>query len=1168
MSVVSLDDKYTLENGSVFLSGTQALVRLTIQQAWRDRAARLNTAGFISGYRGSPLAGVDLAFEAAVRFTQPEGIRFLPGVNEDLAATAIMGTQQINLLERANKQGVFAFWYGKGPGVDRSGDVFRHGNLAGSAAVGGVLLMAGDDHTCKSSTTSHQSEFALMDAMVPILTPGSVNEIVTFGLYGWALSRYSGCWASLKLVSEVVDSSASIRVDSNEPHIVLPSDFEMPLGGLNVRWPDTPQEQERRLHNYKIPAVLAFARANGLDRIIFGREHGRICLITTGKGHRDTMQALEDLGITEAVASEIGLSVYKVAMVWPLEPQGIRRIAGRFGEIHVVEEKRSLIEAQIKDILYDSPATMRPSVLGKLMADGAPALPAHDNLDAGMIARTIWARIQALGGHPLVAARAAALPAPLMTKAAVIVERTPYFCSGCPHNTSTRLPAGSRSMAGIGCSWMAQAMDRNTATYTHMGGEGANWIGIAPYVPTEHVFQLMGDGTFFHSGLLALRAAVAAKVTMTYKILFNDAVAMTGGQRHDGELTPQRIAEMVRAEGVQRIAVVADNLDKYRGQPAFPEDITMHRREDLDAVQRELRGASGVSVLIYDQVCAASKRRRNKRLANPRPETRVLINEAVCEGCGDCSLKSNCLSITPVETEYGRKRQIDQFSCNTDTSCLNGFCPSFVSVTGTELTRSIGPDLGKFDSSELPQPSLLVPDTPYNVLITGVGGTGIVTIGAILAMAAHLSGLASATLDMTGMAQKGGPVTTHLRIASAPDDLFAMRIPRAAADLVIGCDLVTTIGDEATNVLLAGRTRIVLNISELITAAFIRDGNSRTPVMRIVAALREAVGQEGVDTVDASRIATDLLHDSLGTNLFMVGYAYQRGLLPVTGAAIEQAITLNGVAVSMNRTAFALGRLAAHRPVTVEALMQRAASPGSHRLAETLDEMIGRREAYLTAYQNAAYAREYRLFVDRTRVVERSVTAHEGALSEAVSRYLFKVMAYKDEYEVARLFTNSEFQDQVRRTFVPGVRMMFHLAPPLLSRIDPATGELRKRAFGPWVITVFRILAKLRGLRGTVFDPFGYTEERRTERRLIGEYRACLEHILMKLRPENMDLAVEIAQIPEAIRGYGPVKTRNLVQARTRWTELMQRWGKQGHAPETKIPEKVTQASCTGNGSA
>jgi indolepyruvate ferredoxin oxidoreductase len=1140
---VSLDDKYLLDDGRIYVTGTQALVRLPMVQRRLDRAAGLDTAGYVTGYRGSPLGGVDQAFGQAGRFAAGEDIRFQAGLNEDIAATAILGTQQINLFERANKQGVFAMWYGKGPGVDRSGDAFRHGNLAGSAPHGGVLLLAGDDHTCKSSTTSHQSEYALMDAMIPVLNPAGVQEILDFGLHGWALSRYSGCWTALKLIAETVDSSASIVVSRDRVAIRMPTDFEIPAGGLGIRWPDTPQEQERRLHNFKLPAALAFARANRLDRVALGGPRRRLGIVTTGKSYLDVLQALDELGISRERAIKLGLSIYKVGMVWPLEPEGITAFAAGLEELLVVEEKRPLIEGQVKDILYNMPADRRPRIYGKRDGENRIVLPAHDDLTAVQVARAIAARILPWLDDKELVERIAGLSEVDGAKLASLapVQRTPYFCSGCPHNTSTRVPEGSRALAGIGCHWMSQAMERNTATYTHMGGEGANWIGQAPYVPTRHVFQNLGDGTYFHSGLLAIRAAVAARINITYKILFNDATAMTGGQRHDGTLNPQRITHQLRAEGVDRIAVVSDDIDKYQEQEAFAANVSIHHRDELDAVQRELREIEGVSAIVYDQTCAAEKRRRRKRDPKPRTERRVIINELVCEGCGDCSAKSNCLSVTPIDTEFGRKRRIDQSSCNEDFSCVKGFCPSFVTVEGVKPRRSKAFDLGEIVARPIEEPALPELTKPWNVLITGVGGTGVITIGAILAMAAHLEGKGCSTLDMAGMAQKGGPVTTHLRLAGKPDDLHAVRISSRAADVVLGCDLVVAAGKEALGVIARNRTRVVLNSEETITGAFIRDPNFRVQGLGLAGVVRDVAGKDQVESISATRIATQVLGDSIGTNLFMVGYAWQRGLIPLSQASIEQAITLNGAAVEMNRAAFKLGRLVAGDPAAVDALLPRLQADGhlGHRVvSQSLDEMVSRRVAFLTAYQNARYAGDYLAFVDRVREREKSVMDREGKLSEAVARYLFKLMAYKDEYEVARLYSDGAFRRQLAETFDGRGRLTFHLSPPLLAKTDPNTGEPAKMTFGPWMLGAFGVLAKFKGLRGTWLDPFGHSAERRAERSLIGEYRNRIEMALARLTPAEHATAVAIAEVPEQIRGYGHVKERSLATARAKWAEL------------------------------
>lgn len=1142
---ISLDDKYALDDGRILLNGTQALVRLALIQKKRDIAAGLNTAGFITGYRGSPLGGLDQTLLKAKRHIDAAEITFTPGLNEDLAATAILGTQQIHLYEKALKDGVFAMWYAKGPGVDRSGDALRHGNLAGTTRHGGVLLLAGDDHTCKSSTTSHQSEFAFLDAMIPVLNPAGIAEIIGYGQLGWALSRYSGCWTALKLIAETVDSSASIPVSPVLAPFVTPDDFEMPPEGIGIRWPDTPQDQERRLHNLKLPAALAFARANKIDRVTLSGRRRRLGIVTTGKSYLDVMQALDLLGISTERAADLGIAIYKVGLVWPLEPVGLQKFAEGSEEILVVEEKRPLLEGQVKDILFNLPADRRPRVFGKRDAENAIILPAHDDLTPVQIARAISARVLPWVDDRDIIDRVSRLSAIDPDKLAKLapLNRTYYFCSGCPHNSSTRVPEGSRAMAGIGCSWMAQSMDRNTATYTHMGAEGANWIGQRLYVPTTHVFQNLGDGTYFHSGLLAIRAAIAAKANITYKILYNDAVAMTGGQMHDGELTPQSISHQVRAEGARRIAVVSDDIEKYRKQPPFAKDVSFHDRSELDAVQRELREVPGVSILIYDQTCAAEKRRRRKRNRALDPNRRVLINEQVCEGCGDCSVKSNCLSVVPIDTEFGRKRRIDQSSCNKDFSCVQGFCPSFVSVEGGALRRSKGADIGSLLSRPLPLPATPSLDKPYNVLITGVGGTGVVTIGAIIAMAAHIEGKGCSTLDMTGLAQKGGQVTTHLRVARQPSELHAVRLAAGSADLVIGCDLVVTAGKEALSSIDKSKTRVILNTEETITGDFIRDPNFRVPGKQLANIIGDACGTNSVTAIAASKLAIDLLGDSIATNLFMVGIAYQAGLLPVSEVAVIQAIELNGAAVEMNRAAFRLGRLAAHDIDTLQQALPRAVANSDlgYRIpSNSLPEIIARRSKVLTDYQNAAYAAAYREFVNRVQLREEAVTGTSGPLTEAVARNLFKLMAYKDEYEVARLYSGSSFRQQIAETFEGDVRLTFHLAPPILSRRDPASGELVKRTFGPWMLKAFAILAKLKILRGTPLDIFGYTAERRMERQLIAEYRATIDSILAHLSSANIKLAVEIARLPEDIRGYGNVKDRNVAAVVARQQKLLE----------------------------
>jgi indolepyruvate ferredoxin oxidoreductase len=1142
LAAVTLDDKYTVESGRIFLTGTQALVRLPLMQRLRDSASGLNTACFISGYRGSPLGGFDQALWNARRFIEKNHIRFQPGINEEMAATAVWGSQQIGLFPGAQYDGVFGMWYGKGPGVDRSGDPLKHANSAGSAPYGGVLAVAGDDHTCKSSTLAHQSEFAFIDAAIPLLNPAGIEDILDLGLYGWAMSRYSGCWIAFKTVAETMDSSASVSVDPGHIAIVLPEDFAMPPGGLNIRWPDAPLDQEYRLHRYKLAAALAFVRANRLDHIMFDSPRPRFGIVTTGKSYLDTRQALDDLGIGEAEARTIGLRLYKVAMSWPLEPQGVRGFAEGLEEVLVVEEKRAVIETQLKEHLYNWPAGKRPRIIGKYDENGDWILPSPGELTPTQIAKAIGERLTRLGAGALVADRLAALDAAERQQSGSVVpfQRTPYFCSGCPHNTSTRVPEGSRALAGIGCHYLSQFMDRDTATFTQMGGEGVPWIGQSPFTETQHVFANIGDGTYTHSGILAIRSAVAANVNMTYKVLFNDAVAMTGGQALDGGLTVPIVTRQLAAEGVRQIVVVTDEPDKYPPATDFAPGTRVRHRDELDTVQRELREVSGVTAIVYDQTCAAEKRRRRKRGRFPDPQKRVVINDLVCEGCGDCSTASNCLSVVPVETEFGRKRAIDQSSCNKDYSCLKGFCPSFVTVEGGALRKREAAELGEDGLPALPEPTLPGLAEPYGILVTGVGGTGVVTIGALVGMAAHLEGKGVTVLDMTGLAQKGGAVLSHVRIAERPDQIHAVRLATGGADLLLGCDLVVSAGAESLSKVGIGHTSAIVNSHETITGDFTRNPDLAFPARDLEASIAAAAGAERTEFVEATRLATGLLGDAIATNLFMLGYAYQKGLVPVSAAAIDRAIELNAVAVEFNRSAFRWGRRAAIDRGLVEARANPAnARPENHRISESLDEVIGRRVEFLTAYQDADYAARYAARVKRVRDVEAAQMPGSTALSEAASRALFKLMAYKDEYEVARLYTDTDFLGRVADRFEGDYRLRFHLAPPLTAERDPATGHLQKRAYGPWMLGAFRVLAKLRRLRGTPFDIFGRTAERRMERRLIAEYEAVLDEIAAALSPQNHGIAVELAALPLEIRGFGHIKENNRQRAKAKEAELI-----------------------------
>ena len=1144
LQAVSLDDKYALERGRVFLTGTQALVRLPMMQRQRDLAAGLNTAAFVTGYRGSPLGGVDQQMAQAQQFLQKHHIHFQAGVNEDLAATAIWGTQQLDLFGDSNYDGVFSLWYAKGPGVDRSGDVLRHGNMAGTSKHGGVLLLAGDDHTAKSSTTAHQCELAFKDLMIPVLNPAGVQEFLDLGLYGWAMSRFSGCWVGFKTISETVESSASVDLDPARTQIVLPQDFDMPPGGLHIRWPDTPLEQEERLHRHKIYAALAFARANKLDKMVIGDNQRRFGIVTTGKAYLDVRQALDDLGIDEARARQIGLSVYKVGMSWPLEREGIRRFAEGLDEILVVEEKRAVIENQVKEQLYNWRADVRPRVVGKFDEEGEWALPSIGELTPARIARTIARRIARFHSSEDIEQRLRFLAdkEKAMEGGRTPMARVPYFCSGCPHNSSTKVPEGSRALAGIGCHYMVQWMDRQTDTFTQMGGEGVTWVGQAPFSKTKHVFANLGDGTYFHSGILAIRAAVGAGVNITYKILYNDAVAMTGGQSVDGPLDPAMITRQVAAEGVQRIVVVTDEPDKYPLGVDWAPGVTVEHRDHLDRVQKDLRAVEGVTVLLYDQTCAAEKRRRRKRGRYPDPPKRAFINEAVCEGCGDCSVQSNCVSVVPVETEFGRKRAIDQSSCNKDFSCVKGFCPSFVTVHGGKIRKQqTDAPRGLQDSvwEALPEPQVPALERPYGIVITGVGGTGVVTIGALLGMAAHLEGRGCSVLDMAGLAQKGGAVVSHVRLAPQPEDIHAVRISAGSARLVLGCDLVVAAGTEALSKMTSGQTRAVINSHQVMTGAFTRNPDLAFPGAEMERLIGEAAGPGQADFLDATRIATALLGDSIATNLFMLGFAWQKGLVPLSAAAIEQAIALNRVAVEANKAAFLWGRRAAHDLVAVEKAVAPKSEPQAHHLSQSLDEVVARRVQILTAYQNAAYAARYSALVDKTRAAEAAKAPGFTGRAEAVARYYFKLLAVKDEYEVARLYSAPEFRRGLSAQFDGRYKLSFHLAPPLFAKRDPDTGHLQKQEFGAWLLPALSLLAKLKSLRGTALDIFGYSDERKMERRLIADYETLMDEVFAKLTPDNHALAVDLASIPEKIRGFGHVKEGHVKAAKACEADLL-----------------------------
>lgn len=1197
----TLDHKYARETGRIYLSGVQALVRLPLMQRLRDAAAGIDSAGFISGYRGSPLGGFDLELWRARQHLEAAKVKFTPGLNEDLGATMVWGTQQTNLFPGANVQGVFGMWYGKGPGVDRCGDVFKHANAAGTSRLGGVLALAADDHACRSSTLPHGSEDEFVSAMMPVLNPAGVQDILDMGVLGWAMSRYTGRWIGFKTIAETVESSASVDVDPLARRIVLPDDFEMPAGGLNIRWPDPPLDQEMRLHRYAVKAAQAFARANGIDRTVLDSPRARLGIVTTGKSYLDVLQALEYLGLDETACADIGIRVYKVGMTWPLEPQGIARFAQGLEDIIVVEEKRAFIERQMKEQFFNWPASWgpRPSIVGKYDEEGEWILPSTGELTPATIAGVIGRRIQKFFNNESIEQRLqwmqekeAELALPRAN-----FPRVPHYCSGCPHNTSTTVPEGSRALGGIGCHYMVTWMDRSTDTFTHMGGEGVTWAGQAAFTDTPHVFQNLGDGTYFHSGSLAIRQSVAAGVNITYKILYNDAVAMTGGQPVDGPLSVPDIARQMRAEGIQTIVVLSDNIEKWtRQRDQFPDGVAFHDRSALDAVQKQLREVKGVSILVYEQTCATEKRRRRKRGKLDDPAKRVVINSLVCEGCGDCGKKSFCVSVLPKETEFGRKRDIDQSNCNKDYSCTTGFCPSFVTVHGGKPRKGSKRDASTL-LDNLPAPPVRTAlEQPWNILITGVGGTGVVTIGALLGMAGHLEGKGSSVLDQTGLAQKGGAVTTHIRIARTPADIHAVRIAAGEADLVLGCDMVVVNDYWALSKVRAGRTQVVLNTYEAMPGSFTTRPDMQFPAADIVAGIRVALGGESPLLLDATQLATALLGDAIASNLFILGYAWQQGLVPLSFDALMRAIELNGAAVAMNQQAFAWGRLAAVDPQAVQqaaGLIRNghtsaettpgplhALPPGEWestewgataaprnssderelrglpgnagddvaflplddaRLSRSLDEMITRRAAFLVDYQDQAYADRYLTLVDRVRVTEREVIGGSTALTETVARYLFKLMAYKDEYEVARLYTSGDFQRRLQQQFEGEYQLRFHLAPPLFAKKD-AQGRLIKKEYGPWMLKAFGVLAKLKFLRGGRLDPFGHTAERVGERQLITDYEATVQLLLDGLDDHRLALAVEIASIPEHIRGYGHVKEAHLEKAKAREAALLAQW--------------------------
>jgi indolepyruvate ferredoxin oxidoreductase len=1124
-----LADRYRRESGRVLLSGTQALVRIPLMQRTLDKARGLNTAGFVSGYRGSPLGMVDQELWRAKRFLQENDIEFLPAVNEDLAATAILGSQQVETDRQRSVDGVFGIWYGKGPGVDRAGDALKHGNAYGSSPHGGVLVIAGDDHGCISSSMPHQSDVAFLTYMMPNLNPASVAEYLEFGLYGIALSRFSGMWVGFKAISETVESAMSIELPPY-PQFRTPTDFTPPATGLHYRWPDFPGPQIEERLEAKKAATLAFAAANPIDRKIFNVPDARFGIVTTGKAHLDLMEALRLLGVDGREARRIGIDVYKVGMVWPLEPHGALDFVQRKREVLVVEEKRGIIESQFKEYFYDYPGRKPERMVGKADENGEPLVPWVGELSPVQLAPIVASRLDRLFGGDRFAERAAQL----QRQRGTVIEiggakRMPYFCSGCPHNTSTKVPEGSRALAGIGCHFMASWMERDTDGLIQMGGEGVNWIPRSMFNGGQHVFQNLGDGTFYHSGSLAIRQAVAAATNITYKILFNDAVAMTGGQPVDGPVSVQSIAHSVRSEGVQRIALVSDEPELFDSAD-FPSGTTISHRRAMDAVQRELREIPGVTVLIYAQTCATEKRRRRKRGKMVDPKKFVVINDLVCEGCGDCSIESNCLSVVPKETPFGRKRQIDQNSCNKDYSCLNGFCPSFVTVEGNvaRQTAGIAEDTDyQALAAALPDPSIPAIDACYDLLVTGIGGTGVITVGALITMAAHLEGKGASELDFMGFAQKFGPVLSYLRIASEPTNIYQVRIEPARADALIGCDLVVSSSPKASITYQHKHTRALVNTAEILTGDFIRHRDASLRGSDRVAAIAAAVGEDNLGTIDANRLAEKLMGDTIYANVLLLGSAWQMGLVPVSLKALLRAIELNGIKVEANERAFTWGRIAVANPRAIKELL--IGSEG--QVTETLDAMIARRRDFLVDYQNERLAERYAALVEKIRTAESKVSGG-NELTAAVARSYFRLLSYKDEYEVARLHTREAFVESIRQDFGEKAKLRFHLAPPLLNSGVDARGRPHKREFGAWMLPIFRLLARMRGLRGTAFDVFGKSAERRMERALITEFEQLLDELQPVLRADNIAEAASLIRCYLDIRGYGPVKEESVHEVR------------------------------------
>lgn len=1138
---VSLSDKFTITKGRVFINGVQVLVRLPIIQRALDKQAGLETHGFISGYRGSPIGSYDAALWQNSKLLSDNKIVFQPGVNEELASTAVWGTQQLDAVPDASVDGVFSIWYGKGPGVDRAGDALKHGNFSGSHKNGGVLVIYGDDHPGKSSTIAHHSEPALAANQIPSLYPADVQEYLEYGLLGWQMSRYTGLWIGFKTVNETLEQTATIDIDLDNFNVELPERTNMPEQGVNHRPREfNPILDEMLVHRYKLPLVHQFVKANKIDRVTLANKNKKLGLVTAGKAYNDTIQALEFLGLTETSAQALGLSIYKVGCIWPLEPSGIKDFAKDQLELFFIEEKKAFLEDQTAKILYNEAS--RPAIVGKEDHQGQTLLPSDIQITPKEIALAIAARLTHLGIETdNITAACQNLSGIILDSGSLTplkVRRTPFFCSGCPHSASTKQPAGSIAMAGIGCHGMAALARPNTLPPTQMGGEGLNWTGMAHFSNTKHVFQNLGDGTYYHSGLLSVRAAVASKVNITYKILYNDAVAMTGGQPVDGPISVGQISQQVLSEGVKRCVVVTDSPESYNSQSNLAAGVDIFHRDQMMAVQKQLSEASGCTVLIYEQTCAAEKRRRRKRGQFPDPAKRQLINDAVCEGCGDCSAQSNCVSILPKETALGRKRKIDQSSCNKDYSCVKGFCPSFVTVVGGELRKPQAASVDESWFKQLPTPQVkALGDENYCVMVAGIGGTGVITVTAILGMAAHIEGKACSIYDMTGLSQKNGAVFSHLRLANQPSEISAPRVGMGDADLVVGFDLLAALADESQQTFAKNKTQLIGNSRVAPTAAFQFMPDLNVDSGLLVKNITDKIGADNTHMLDATGLAMALCGNTIAANMFVVGYAAQKGLLPVSSDAIIAAIKLNNIAIDFNIQAFSLGRVWAHAPEKLQQIINEANSAEQEVIPTQLNDVVEHRMTLLTQFQDADYASHYQQLVSKITSLDKQYN-NNNQLSLAVATNLAKLMAYKDEYEVARLYSSTEFLKKVANEFSGDYKLKFNLAPPLLSKINPDSGLPLKKEYGSWMLGIFKLLARFKGLRGTAFDIFGYTAERKQERELIKEYEALLNDLVTHLTADNYQDAVKLAQLPEKIRGYGYIKERHIEQVQTEQAQL------------------------------